>query len=150
MTDTTFDTTERVASAITGAYFALVALLEQMHGQESSSGRRAILLNLRTLGPTTVPRLAAMRPVSRQYVQRLVDALEAEGLVEKRVNTAHRRSPSIALTLRGEARIDAMLAREAPVSARLAATLDRDEAEALIRGLDRIRQSARQAAEVAG
>ena len=145
MNDTDLQTAERVAGAISGAYFALVALMERVHGQESSSGRRAILLNLRTLGPTPVPKLAAMRPVSRQYVQRLVDGLEAEGLVEKRPNAAHRRSPAIALTPAGAAHLDAMLAREAPVIAQLAAVLSRSEADVLVRDLVRVRQGAQRA-----
>jgi len=132
-------TAERVAGAISGAHFALVALMEQVHGQTASSGRRAILLNLKSLGPKTVPQLAAMRPVSRQYVQRLVDGLALEGLVEKRSNAARRRSPAFALTASGEDQLAAMLARERPVIEALGGTLNPPAAEALIAALDQIR-----------
>ena len=134
---------ERVAAAISGAHFSLVALMEHIHGQAASSGRRAILLNLKTLGPKTVPQLAAMRPVSRQYVQRLVDELAAEGLVEKRPNAAHRRSPAIALTAPGEDQLAAMLARERPVIESLGGTLDPAAAEVLVAALDQIRDRVR-------
>jgi hypothetical protein len=39
------------------------------------SGMRGLLISLERFGPTSVSKLAAMRPVSRQFVQRLVDDL---------------------------------------------------------------------------
>jgi DNA-binding MarR family transcriptional regulator len=138
--ETPVETAERIAVAVAGVHFALVALMERIHGQEASSGRRAILLNLRNLGPITVPRLAAMRPVSRQYVQRLVDQLERDGLVEKQANAAHRRSPTIALTALGAEHLADMLARERPIVECLATALPPDEAAALIASLGRVRE----------
>ena len=43
-------------------------------------------------GPLTVPQIAQMRPTSRQRMQRLVDELAAEGLVQFIDNPKHRRS----------------------------------------------------------
>ena len=139
-TDSRLQAAEVAAAAISAAHFALVALMERIHGQgDVSSGRRAILLNLSREGPATVPALAAMRPVSRQYVQRLADALEAEGLVIKRANPAHARSPLLTITAEGEARLTQMLEREAPILARLADILSQEESAQLGDMLGRIR-----------
>src|SRR5215218_914564 len=55
-------------------------------------------------GPLTVPQIAQMRPTSRQRMQRLVDELAAEGLVQFIDNPKHRRSKLVRLTAKGEAR----------------------------------------------
>lgn len=60
--------------------------------------------SLALLGPLTVPRIAGMRPTSRQRMQRLADELAAEGLVEFIDNPKHRRSKLVRLTRKGEAR----------------------------------------------
>ena len=140
-TDPRLKAAEEVAAAINAAHFALAALMERIHGQgEVSSGRRAILLNLARLGPATVPALAAMRPVSRQYVQRLADALETEGLIAKGPNPAHARSPLLSITERGQARLAQMLNHERPILAELAQSMSVDEAERLTAALTRLRE----------
>lgn len=86
---------------------------ERIHGQgETSSGRRAILRGLARLGPQTVPEMARARPVSRQYIQRLVNELTDDGLVEAAVNPAHKRSALIQITNAGAKTLDEMSARE--------------------------------------
>jgi DNA-binding MarR family transcriptional regulator len=55
-------------------------------------------------GPLTVPRIAQMRPASRQRMQRLANELAAEGLVEFIDNPKHRSSKLIRLTRKGERR----------------------------------------------
>lgn len=77
-----------------------------------SAGERAILDMLRRGGPMTVPQIAAAQQLSRQFVQRQVDATAARGLTERRANPVHRRSSLIALTVAGHAAIDAVIARE--------------------------------------
>ncbi len=47
--------------------------------------------------------MARSRPVSRQHIQTLVDALRADGLVELVDNPAHARSHLVRLTRDGEA-----------------------------------------------
>jgi len=86
---------------------------ERIHGQgETSSGRRAILRGLSKLGPQTVPDMARARPVSRQYIQRLVNELTADGLVESFENPAHKRSSLIRLTGAGQEKLEQMSVRE--------------------------------------
>jgi DNA-binding MarR family transcriptional regulator len=129
---------DAVALAITRAHFGMAALLARLHGEEGVSGTRALLINLAELGPRTVPQLAAMRPVSRQYIQKLVDGMAAAGLVEKRTNAAHKRSPLIALTGAGRQRLQDMRAREAAVFEGLSDALSAGEAAELVAALERI------------
>jgi DNA-binding MarR family transcriptional regulator len=88
------------------------------------SGKRALLISIEKAGPTSVSRLAAMRPVSRQFVQRLVDELLSGGWVETQPNPHHKRSPLIALTTKGRQAILAMQAVEEPYLATLGDGLD--------------------------
>lgn len=86
---------------------------EQIHGQgQRSSGRRGVLRGLDLRGPKTVPQMARERPVSRQYIQSLVNGLAGEGLVEFFDNPAHRRSSLVRLTEKGIDLVAAMNRRE--------------------------------------
>lgn len=77
-----------------------------------SVGMRAVLDVLRQAGDQTVPQIAALLVLTRQFVQRMVnDALE-RGWVELRENPAHRRSSLVALTADGRAVIAAVIAGE--------------------------------------
>ena len=67
-------------------------------------GAFGFMRSLALLGPLTVPRIAQMRPTSRQRMQRLADELVAEGLVEFIDNPRHRRSKLVRLTPKGDAR----------------------------------------------
>lgn len=104
------------------------AFLERLHGQgEFTAGRRGILVDLARQGPQTVPQMARSRAVSRQYIQRLVNGLIADGLALLIRNPAHRRSPLVQITPRGSALVEVMQHREAAMFARL--PLDASEAE---------------------
>lgn len=74
-------------------------------------GAFGFMRSLALLGPLTVPRVAQMRPTSRQRMQRLADELAAEGLVEFIDNPNHRRSKLVQLTRKGEARYSELNAR---------------------------------------
>lgn len=89
---------------------------EQVHGEgELSAARRGVLRSLDRRGPQTAPQLAEARPVSRQHIQGLVDALGDEGLVDVMPNPTHKRSHLIRLTRKGQTLIDRMNRREARV-----------------------------------
>ena len=66
-------------------------------------GAFGFMRSLALLGPLTVPRIAEMRPTSRQRMQRLADELAADGFVEFIDNPKHRRSKLVRLTGKGEA-----------------------------------------------
>jgi DNA-binding MarR family transcriptional regulator len=80
---------------------------------------RAVLELLLLEGAAPVPAMARARNVSRQHIQQQVDALVDKGLVERRGNPAHRRSPLIALSDKGRARIQTMRGEELDALARL-------------------------------
>jgi DNA-binding MarR family transcriptional regulator len=67
-------------------------------------GAFGFMRSLALLCPLTVPRIAQMRPTSRQRMQRLANELAAEGLVEFVDNPKHRSSKLVRLTRKGEAR----------------------------------------------
>lgn len=103
-----------IADSAALLHLRLSALAEDLHQATGlGTGERAILRSLVENGPLTVPALAAMRPVSRQYVQRLVDALLDRGLVSLKPNPAHKRSPHVAVTPAGRTALRAMLKKEA-------------------------------------
>jgi len=74
-------------------------------------GAFGFMRSLALLGPLTVPRIAKMRPTSRQRMQRLADELAAEGLVKFIDNPKHRRSKLVQLTRKGDARYRELNAR---------------------------------------
>ena len=88
--------------------------------------------------PQTVPSIARTMGLTRQAVQRLVNELVADGLLDARPNPNHRRAPLFALTSRGEAAFADAGARQAPWAEAVAAGLSTQEikvAEALLRRL---------------
>ena len=91
----------------------LRAVADQIHaGQPVSAAMRDVMASLEESGPRTVPRLARMRPVSRQNVQTLVNQLVTKALVRLEANPAHRRSRLVALTSDGKQALDEMTGRE--------------------------------------
>lgn len=89
------------------------AATEYLGQGKHSSGRRSVVKSLGEQGPQTVPAMARARTVSRQHIQRIVDELLKEGLVERRTNPAHRRSKLIALSSEGEQLLASLDEREA-------------------------------------
>jgi DNA-binding MarR family transcriptional regulator len=102
------------------------------------SGMRGLLLSLDHFGPMTVSKLAAMRPVSRQFVQRVMDELVAGGWVEAIPNPQHKRSPLMQLTQKGRAAVGTMLETEQPYVAALTEGIDGEDIAATIRVLSAI------------
>lgn len=102
------------------------AATEYLGQGKHSSGRRSLVKSLGAQGPQTVPQMARARTVSRQHIQRIVDELRSEGLVERRLNPAHRSSKLVALTPKGESLLAAMDAREAELMRFLAQGLRLD------------------------
>ncbi len=96
----------RVAYTEAGA--ALFRLIRQLESSlprlvqlPVSQGRMALLRSLALLGPRNLSALARERGVSRQGVQRLADALEAEGLASSMPDPRNGRAKRLALTEQG-------------------------------------------------
>ncbi|MCC2113313.1 MAG: MarR family transcriptional regulator [Hyphomicrobiales bacterium] len=83
-------------------FHRLRAVGDGLHAERGiTTPMRGVMASLFDAGPQTVPQMAAARPVSRQHIQTLVDALAERGLVESRPNPAHKRSSLIELTEAG-------------------------------------------------
>ncbi len=119
---------------------------ERLHARESVTiGMRGILEYLEAQGPSTVPRMARDRAVTRQHVQALVDALLEQGLVALRPNPAHARSRLVEPTPRGMKTIARMLERERRFYDRLACDLREREIREATRVLARVREALEEA-----
>ena len=84
------------------------------------AGRWGLMRSLKQEGPQTVPALARARPVARQHIQKLADAMLASGLIERIDNPGHRRSKLLRLTAKGESTFAAIDSRVSAVAARIA------------------------------
>lgn len=111
---------ESVIGETVSLFHRLRAVAEEVHVQgDLTAGKLGLLRGLDVSGPQTVPQMARARPVSRQYIQVLVDRLAAEGRVELVENPSHRRSRLVRLTPQGKAFVDAAMRRQAKVFSRL-------------------------------
>jgi DNA-binding MarR family transcriptional regulator len=95
-----------------------IAAIMHRHG-ERSGARRTVLMTLARTGPATVAQIARARHEARQRIQPLVNALVKEGILEYARNPAHKRSPLVKLTKKGDAVVRRMGAIEATARARL-------------------------------
>ena len=84
-----------------------------------SVGMRAVLESVIDGGPQTVPQVARVRPVTRQHIQSLVNALLDSGYVEYAENPAHKRSKLVQATERGMREFRSMRERETGVFRRI-------------------------------
>ena len=101
-------------------------------------GVRAVLDLLRVRSALTVPRIAEILGLSRQFVQRCVNEAEEEGWVTLRSNPAHQRSSLVVLTERGRERVAAVRASEAQALVPVAEALSADDVAACVRVLTRL------------
>lgn len=107
------DRVSEVFDLIGALYRRGLRKLEQAEKEEGVSvGVRSVLVLLRRYGPMTVPQMARIMALTRQFVQRMVNDAVTEAWVEVTPNPAHQRSSLIRITSEGEAVIDAILARE--------------------------------------
>ncbi|MFQ5859776.1 MAG: MarR family winged helix-turn-helix transcriptional regulator [Anaerolineae bacterium] len=113
---------ESVIGETVSLFHRLRVVVEQVHHQgEMTAGRLGVLRGLDLFGAQTVPQMARARPVSRQYIQTLVDELTREGHVEQTENPAHKRSRLVRLTPQGKRFVDAATRRQAKLFSRLKA-----------------------------
>ena len=101
-------------------------------------GVRAVLDLLRVRESLTVPRIANVLGLSRQFVQRCVNEAEEVGWVESRPNPAHQRSSLVVITESGRELVTGIRAGEAESLAPVAATMSRDDVAACVRVLTQL------------
>ncbi len=121
---------------------ALRGAAERIHLDGSqTAARRSILVELFQEGPQTVPSMADARHHSRQGIQGLVNALAADGLVERQPNPDHKRSWLWRVTPEGGARVSAMQRREQELLGNLNLTPDQARIDAACEVLAEVRQA---------
>lgn len=108
-------------------------------------GARGLLRELATGPPRTAAALARARGGTRQGVRRVAADLIRQGWLEALPNPRHRAAPLLALTGRGRARQEALVAAESRHLDALARGLDPAELRAARRLLARLGQRARAA-----
>jgi DNA-binding MarR family transcriptional regulator len=119
---------ESLVNETVALFYRLRFVAEQIHQQGETSGpKRGLLKSLERLGPQTVPQMARIRPVSRQYIQTIVNQLHAGGYVTYLENPAHKRSPLIQLNQKGNDLLKAMSRREGELLSQLKITLSQKE-----------------------
>jgi DNA-binding MarR family transcriptional regulator len=101
-------------------------------------GVRAVLDLLRARDALTVPRIAEVLGLSRQFVQRCVNEAADGGWVTLGANPAHQRSSLVAITPEGHAVVRAIRTAEAAALAPVAESLTRADVEACLRVLSRL------------
>lgn len=111
---------EELATQVRRLFHRLKAIGEEIHqlGQISAS-HRAVLECLYRKGPQTVPAMARARPVSRQHIQKLVNALLDEELVTVLPNPGHKKSSLISLTAKGRKLFESMHEKEMQILSQL-------------------------------
>jgi DNA-binding MarR family transcriptional regulator len=103
---------EGLVLEILGAFFDLRAAgQEQGLVNAAGAGNWGLMRILREDGPRTVPEVARMRSVSRQYIQKLANELSEGGLIEMIENPAHKRSKRMRLTRKGEREFERLTGR---------------------------------------
>jgi DNA-binding MarR family transcriptional regulator len=113
----------------------LLAEGDRIAGELGQSSARWQVLGAITEQMRTVPGIAREMGLTRQSVQRTVDVLESEGIVDYLDNPAHRRSRLVAMTPRGREIYRKILARQVQWSNGLAEELragQRDIRSALV------------------
>jgi DNA-binding MarR family transcriptional regulator len=88
--------------------------------------------------PRTVSGIARVMGLTRQSVQRLADALVADGMAEYVPNPAHRRAKLLRPTPRGWAAIDVLRPRQHAWADRVTAEMDAGEMERTVEVLRRL------------
>lgn len=121
-------------------YFRMRKAAEEMLGEGAqSSGRRSLLKSLVKGQPQTVPQMARLRAVSRQHIQKLVNGLLADGLVELADNPSHKRSKLVRITDAGRNAAEETARREAEILPRLARGIALEDIRTATRVLEQLK-----------
>lgn len=115
----------KLTSAIRCSFQRLRRVADGLHDDLAiNASKRAILEDLSVTGPRTVPQIAAAKDVSRQHVQKIVDALINQECAVFVANPEHRRSPFVELTDTGRKIFAEIRKREAKLLGRLSEAMD--------------------------
>ena len=114
-------------------------LLKTVESNLAGSGvtvpMRGVLERLSESGPQTVPRLAEVLLIPRQFAQQIVNELHRAGLTEQVSNQSHKRSWLIRLTPAGEDCFRRIRKQEQSVTRSIARGMRQDDVETCLRVL---------------
>ncbi len=117
-----------VVQLIPKVYFKLTTLTATlMKDSGVTPGQRALMEDIDRLGPQSVGALAALRPVAKQYVQKLVADLTAAGFVTLKRNPNDGRSKLVNLARKGRQTLGKWRAAEASSIEAFLANVDKRE-----------------------
>ena len=94
--------TTRLVQLIIKCGHRLNAVGREMEATSPQGGAWGLMKSLQRSGPQTIPSLARSRPVSRQHIRQLAQALISRGWIETMPNPHHKRSFLLQLTASGE------------------------------------------------
>ncbi len=104
---------ENLVDEVVALFHLLQAVASRVHQDIGiTAAKRGVLIGIAKSGAQTVPQMARARPVSRQYLQTIVNQLSDEGLVEMTANPAHKRSGLIQLTPAGKELVAGLAEKE--------------------------------------
>lgn len=102
-------------------------VIQGLEGTGLSVRMRAVLEILDKHGDQSVPDLARLLEIKRQYVQQMINDVVAAGYAHKRPNSRHKSSQLISLSELGQTTINAVLGREQQLLACVSETFDAGE-----------------------
>jgi DNA-binding MarR family transcriptional regulator len=112
------------------------AVNEEMSECGLSMARTKVLMRLREQGPTRQSVLAADFGLAPHSITDIVDALERQGLAERRPDTADRRAKLVAITDAGEACLGVASATRERLLKQIFGALSQEDRVTLVRLLD--------------
>ena len=135
-----------IVQLIPKVYFKLTALTATlMNDSGVTPGQRALLEDIDRLGPQSVGALAALRPVAKQYVQKLVADLAEAGFVRLKPNPNDGRSKLVSLSRKGRQSLSKWRAAEASSIEVFLATVDKREVASAYNLLQKLNSALEQA-----
>jgi DNA-binding MarR family transcriptional regulator len=137
-------TTEQVGERYLAVYHRMFrAVNGEMTGCGLSMARTKVLMRLREQGPTRQSVLAAGFGLSPHSITDIVDALECQGLAERRPDATDRRAKLVAITEAGEACLGVASAARERLLGQIFGTLSQEDRATLLRLLDVLDDAAR-------
>jgi DNA-binding MarR family transcriptional regulator len=131
----------QLVEIVPSLFFKLKALTDALHaGDGLTTAERGVLRDLVERGAMTAPELAALRPVSRQAIQVVLDRLLERALIAMVENPRHRRSSLHEPTRAGVARMRVLRRREAAALARGAGAFPLEDLRRATDALARLEQ----------
>jgi len=121
----------------------LRAVNDEMSGCGLSMARTKVLMRLREQGPTRQNSLAADFGLAPHSITDIVDALERQGLAERRPDATDRRAKLVAITDAGQTCVGAAYATRERLLRQIFGALSEEDRAALLRLLDVLDDAAR-------